>query len=63
MVHDFLLAILSVHGSYKSATAVLLFVPLFALAIPLVIQAERITRDRRPDLWARYRATAKQART
>lgn len=32
----FMLAILSVHGSYKSATAVLLFVPLFALAIPLV---------------------------
>lgn len=31
----FLLAVLSVHGSYKSATAVMLFVPIFALAIPL----------------------------
>jgi len=32
----FMLAVLSVHGSYKSATAVLIFVPLFALAVPLL---------------------------
>jgi UDP-GlcNAc:undecaprenyl-phosphate/decaprenyl-phosphate GlcNAc-1-phosphate transferase len=32
----FMLAVLSVHGSYKSATAVLILVPLFALAIPLL---------------------------
>jgi UDP-GlcNAc:undecaprenyl-phosphate/decaprenyl-phosphate GlcNAc-1-phosphate transferase len=32
----FMLAILSVHGSYKSATALLLLMPLFALAVPLV---------------------------
>lgn len=31
----FLLAVLSVHGSYGSASSVLLLVPLFALAIPL----------------------------
>jgi UDP-GlcNAc:undecaprenyl-phosphate/decaprenyl-phosphate GlcNAc-1-phosphate transferase len=32
----FMLAVLSVHGSVKSATAVLVIVPLFALAIPLL---------------------------
>jgi len=32
----FMLAVLSVHGSMKSATAVLALVPLFALAIPLL---------------------------
>jgi UDP-GlcNAc:undecaprenyl-phosphate GlcNAc-1-phosphate transferase len=32
----FMLAILSVHGSLKSATAVLVIVPLFALALPLL---------------------------
>jgi UDP-GlcNAc:undecaprenyl-phosphate/decaprenyl-phosphate GlcNAc-1-phosphate transferase len=32
----FMLAVLSVHGSLKSATAVLALVPLFALAIPLL---------------------------
>jgi UDP-GlcNAc:undecaprenyl-phosphate GlcNAc-1-phosphate transferase len=32
----FMLAVLSVHGSIKSATAVLVLVPLFALAIPLL---------------------------
>jgi UDP-GlcNAc:undecaprenyl-phosphate/decaprenyl-phosphate GlcNAc-1-phosphate transferase len=32
----FMLAVLSVHGSLKSATAVLVAVPLFALAVPLL---------------------------
>ena len=32
----FMLAVLSVHGSLKSATAVLVLVPLFALALPLL---------------------------
>lgn len=32
----FMLAVLSVHGSIKSATAVLVIVPLFALAVPLL---------------------------
>jgi UDP-GlcNAc:undecaprenyl-phosphate GlcNAc-1-phosphate transferase len=32
----FMLAVLSVHGSIKSATAVLVAIPLFALAIPLL---------------------------
>lgn len=32
----FMLAVLSVHGSLKSATAVLVVVPLFALAVPLL---------------------------
>lgn len=32
----FMLAVLSVHGSMKSATAVLVIVPLFALALPLM---------------------------
>lgn len=32
----FMLAVLSVHGSMKSATAVLVVVPLFALALPLL---------------------------
>ena len=32
----FMLAVLSVHGSMKSATAVMIVVPLFALAVPLL---------------------------
>ncbi|MBA2246297.1 MAG: undecaprenyl/decaprenyl-phosphate alpha-N-acetylglucosaminyl 1-phosphate transferase [Gemmatimonadetes bacterium] len=32
----FMLAVLSVHGSLKSATAVLVIIPLFALALPLL---------------------------
>jgi UDP-GlcNAc:undecaprenyl-phosphate GlcNAc-1-phosphate transferase len=40
----FMLAVLSVHGSYKSATALLVLVPLFALAIPLLDTALAILR-------------------
>ena len=40
----FLLAVLSVQGSMKSATAVLVAVPLFALAIPLLDTAVAIAR-------------------
>jgi UDP-GlcNAc:undecaprenyl-phosphate GlcNAc-1-phosphate transferase len=40
----FLLAILSVHGSLKSATAVMMLVPLFALAVPLLDVSTAIAR-------------------
>ena len=40
----FMLAILSVHGSMKSATAVLTIVPLFALALPLLDTSLAIAR-------------------
>lgn len=40
----FMLAILSVHGSLKSATAVLTIVPLFALALPLLDTSLAIAR-------------------
>ena len=40
----FMLAVLSVHGSMKSATAVVMIVPLFALAIPLLDTALAILR-------------------
>jgi UDP-GlcNAc:undecaprenyl-phosphate/decaprenyl-phosphate GlcNAc-1-phosphate transferase len=40
----FMLAVLSVHGSIKSATAVLVAIPLFALAVPLLDVAVSILR-------------------
>lgn len=40
----FMLAVLSVHGSLKSATAVLVIIPLFALALPLLDTLLAITR-------------------
>ncbi|MBA4156349.1 MAG: undecaprenyl/decaprenyl-phosphate alpha-N-acetylglucosaminyl 1-phosphate transferase [Gemmatimonadetes bacterium] len=40
----FMLAVLSVHGSVKSATAVLAIVPLFALALPLLDTSLAIVR-------------------
>jgi UDP-GlcNAc:undecaprenyl-phosphate GlcNAc-1-phosphate transferase len=40
----FMLAVLSVHGSIKSATAVLALVPLFALAVPLLDTSLAIVR-------------------
>lgn len=44
MMVGFLLAVLSVHGSTKSATAVLAVVPLLVLALPLLDTAIAITR-------------------